>query len=190
MHPRLADLTDVLSERRAALLAAVAAVPADDLERRPTPDGWSVAEVVDHLARVEGGTARLLAKRVERARESGVGPDAGADPVRDRLAHLDVVGSPARREAPEAVRPRPGVSAESALAALRDSRDALLAMIRDAHDVDLSHVVATHAALGELDGYQWILFVAEHEARHARQIDVIREALAGRPEGAGDTTPG
>ena len=190
MHPRLADLTDLLAERRAALLAAVAAVPAADLERRPTPDGWSVAEIVDHLARVEGGTARLLTKRVERARESGVGPDEGADPVRDRLAHVDVAGSPTTREAPEIVRPRPGVSAESALAALRDSREALLGTLREADGVDLSRVVATHAALGELDGYQWILFVAEHEARHARQIDVVREALADRPEGAGDTRAG
>src|SRR5690349_18575693 len=136
MHPRLADLIDVLAERRSALLAAVASVPAPDLERRPTPDGWTVAEVLDHLARVEGGTARLLAKRVARARESGVGPDEGTDPVRDRLAHFDVAGSPTPRVAPELVRPAEGVRAESALAALQDSREALLATLRDADGVD------------------------------------------------------
>ena len=191
MHPRLTELADALSRHRAALLAAVAAVPAEDLERRPAADGWSVAEVLDHLARVEGGTARLLAKRVARARERGVGAATGDDSVLDRLDRFDVAGSPLPRVAPELVRPAPGVSAADALTALGASRGALLEMMRDADEVDLGEVKATHAALGELDGYQWLLFIGQHEARHARQIESIGRALAGDGrEGTGDTGRG
>jgi uncharacterized damage-inducible protein DinB len=183
MHPRLAELADALARHRAALLAAVAAVPTADLDRRPDADAWSVAEVLDHLARVEGGTARLLAKRVARARESGVGADPHDDSVLGRLDGFDVAHSPLPRVAPEMVRPASGVSAADALSALDASRQALLATLKDADGLDLTKVLATHAALGELDGYQWVLFIGQHEARHARQIAAIARALAG----VGDT---
>jgi hypothetical protein len=189
MHPRLAELTDVLAERRATLLAAVDAVPAAARERRPARDVWSVAELLDHLARVEGGTARLLAKRIARARESGVGPDPATDSVRRRLDRFDVAGSPVPRVAPEFVLPGEGVTTADALAALRTSRDALLATIRDADGVDLGQVHASHPALGELDGYEWLLFIGEHELRHARQLATIGAALAAGGR-SGDTPAG
>jgi hypothetical protein len=189
LHPRLAELTDLLDEHRATLLAVVDTVPAAERERRAVPDGWSVAEVLDHLARVEGGTARLLAKRIARARESGVGADAEVDSVRHRMDRYDVAGGGTRRVAPELVAPGAGATAADALAALRASREALLATIRDADGVDLAQVRATHAAFGELDGYQWLLFVGQHELRHARQIRAIQRALAGGAGGAGDSTP-
>ena len=190
-HPRLAELTALLADHRAALLAVVDTVPAAARERRPptAADAWSVAEVLDHLAKVEGGTARLLARRIARARESGVGADEGEDSVRDRMDRFDVAGGKVRRTAPELVAPQAGVAAADALAALAASREALLATIRDADGVDLTQVYATHGAFGELDGYQWLLFVGQHEARHTRQIAAVRDALAGGGE-PGDSATG
>jgi hypothetical protein len=190
MHPRLADLTDLLAAQRAELLAAVDTVPAAAREQRAAPDGWSVAQVLDHLARVEAGTARLLARRIARARESGVGADGGEGPVRDRMDRFDVVAGGSRRVAPEVVAPGPDVAAADALASLAASREALHATIRDADGVDLAQVHATHAAFGELDGYQWLLFIGQHELRHARQILAIRDQLADSVEGGGDTATG
>ena len=177
MHPRLAELTDDLARQRAALLAAIAAIPAEDLERRAAPDGWSVAEVVDHLSLVESGTARLLAKRAARAREAGCGPETRTDSVRGCMDRWSVVDTPARFQAPEAVRPRAGVTMEAALGALQAAREALLATIREVDGLDLTAVTAMHPAFGELDAYQWIVSTAQHEARHLRQIDAIAASL-------------
>jgi hypothetical protein len=132
----------------------------------------------------------LLAKRIARARESGVGADASTESVRHRLDGYDVADSPVLRVAPQLVRPAADARAADAVAALRASRDALLATIRDADGVDLGQVHATHAALGELDGYQWLLFIGEHEARHARQIGAIGEAVASGGRGSGDSRAG
>ena len=35
----------------------------------------------------------------------------------------------------------------------------------------------THLRFGELDLYQWILFVAEHEARHTAQVREVARQL-------------
>jgi hypothetical protein len=43
-----------------------------------------------------------------------------------------------------------------------------------------------HPALGELDLYQYILFIGQHEARHARQIVEIGELLEAGLTGAAD----
>lgn len=180
MHPRVAELADLLTRGRAALLAAVASVPADQLERRPTPDGWSVVEVLDHLMMVETGSARLLAKRLLRAREAGLGPETETSSVLDRLAGYDPAGGPARI-APEMVRPREGVTAESALQGLQEARETLMAVLRDGDGLALEQVTAVHPVIGDIDLYRWVLFIAKHEERHERQVRAIGAALAHDP---------
>jgi hypothetical protein len=179
MHPRVAELVDLLTRGRAALLASVASVPAEQLEQRPTPDAWSVAEIVDHLHMVESGSARLLAKRLQRAREQGLGPETEETSVLGRLDAYDIVGRP-NREAPQMVRPRPGVSAEAALTGLQEARDTLLAVLHEGDGLALRQVMANHPVIGEMDLYGWVVFIAQHEERHERQIRAVGEALAQR----------
>jgi len=180
MHPRLEELSAVLDRARAELRRAVDDV-ADELRERRPPDGsWSVAEVLDHLRVVEAGSAALLARRTLRAREAGVGPDPETDSVLGRLDDAGLLEPSVRRVAPEIVQPRADVTARQALAGLEASRAALDDAIRALDGVDASRVMLRHAALGELDGYQWLLFLAQHEMRHARQIRAIGAALRER----------
>ncbi|MDF1502874.1 DinB family protein [Roseisolibacter sp. H3M3-2] len=174
MHPRVSELVDHLTRGRAALLAAVAAVPADALSRAPRPGAWSPAQILEHLAKVEAGSASLLARRLARAKEAGLGPETDESSV---LAAPSSFGPDrAPREAPEIVRPTGEVDAETALARLQDSRAALLAVLDDGDGLALGQVTATHAALGELDLYGWARFIADHEAHHERQIRAIADA--------------
>jgi hypothetical protein len=175
----LAELSDFLARQRDALLDVVAGVPEADRDRRPAAGGWSIAEVLEHLRIVETGTATLLAKRAARAREAGVGADGDTSSVLGRLDHARVTESPDRLTAPELVRPSAEVRATDVLVGLETSRAALLDSIGQLDGVDPTRVTARHAVLGELDAYQWLLFVGQHEARHARQIARLGEALAG-----------
>jgi hypothetical protein len=59
----------------------------------------------------------------------------------------------------------------------RASRAELHDAIRAADGLALGSIRQTHARLGELDLYQWILFVGEHEARHVQQAAEIAEQL-------------
>ena len=84
LHPRIEELIEFLAQHRRRVHEAVASVPAELRERKPAPDRWSVAEVIEHLAMIEQRVAALLTKRVTGARASGVGPDhrPGTPPCR------------------------------------------------------------------------------------------------------------
>lgn len=75
LHPRIAELVDYAGRQRATLLSAVACVPEPLRDRRVEAGRWSVAEVLEHLHRVERSIARLLAHGLERARSEGIGPE-------------------------------------------------------------------------------------------------------------------
>ena len=177
MHPRLEELTALLDRARDELLRAVHAVPDDLRERRPADGRWSVAEVLEHLRVVEAGSAALLARRTLRAREAGVGPDPETSSVLGRLDGAGLLEPSVRRVAPEIVQPRADATVREALTGLEASRAALGETIRALDGVDGSQVKARHEALGELDGYQWLVFLAQHEMRHAGQIHAIAAAL-------------
>lgn len=178
MHPRLAQLLDYAELQRAALLAALEAVPGPLWTRRPDPDAWSVAEVLEHLHRVETGIARLVRRRLEEARAAGLGVETESDSL---LGSLDRFGLAERRRlvtAPEPVRPKGALPPAEAVAALAASRRELRDAAAEGDGLALGAVQAPHALLGPLTLYQWLLFVGQHEARHAAQIREIARRLA------------
>jgi hypothetical protein len=181
MHSSLQELADLLDAERDALLATWAQIPADARERRPAPDQWTPAELMEHLRMVESGSTRLLARRLERAREAGLGRETNAASRVDGLDQFDIADNPARYPAPEAVVPPADVRAEGVEAGLAESRDALRALLAAADGLALGEVRAMHLRFGDIDMYQWLLFLAQHERRHARQLGRMREMLVDEP---------
>jgi uncharacterized damage-inducible protein DinB len=174
MHPRLAEIVKYVDDRRADLESAASGLPYERWSERPAADSWSVAQVFDHLHLSEAGIARLLAKRIARAKEAGVGPERSDESVLHELDFFPVVDGP-KRQAPEIVVPRPEARAPEVHDALRRSRGDLHAALREGDGLALGEVTATHPALGVINLYQWVLFVGQHEARHTRQVaEIVR----------------
>lgn len=180
MHPRLAEIVDYLAESRAALVAAIADIPAERQDERVGEGVWTVGEVLDHLAIIERNVARLVERRAERARTEGVAQDADSSSLLSMLDHYRIDSTERRLDAPEQVRPRAGATAATAIASLAESRRALLAAIERADGLDLSALRARHPILGELDLYAWLLLIGKHERRHVLQLAGLRAALATR----------
>lgn len=169
----IAALRESLTADRSTLHAAVDRVPTALRARRPAPDRWSVQDVLEHLAIIEGRAATLVRALIDSA--PAADPSSAADPTavdRTRLANRD-----AKVMAPDPIQPTGTMSADAALASLERSRADLLAALQAADGKDLSKVTRQHPALGTLDGYQWILAIGAHEMRHALQIDEIGQAL-------------
>ena len=181
MHPRTAEILDHLERHRVAFRETVERVPPELRERRPAADRWSPAEVVDHLATLEGRLTAMLTKQIAAARAAGVGRDPDESPVLPGTRMHLALDRRRKIESPEAVRPREGIAAAAALAALEQARERLVALVREADGLDLSTVSYPHPVFGPLDGYQWLAFIGTHEARHAAQIE---ECVA--EMGAGD----
>jgi uncharacterized Fe-S cluster-containing MiaB family protein len=91
MHPRLAQLVEYATIQRRALLDAVSSVPEHLQNERMPPGTWSIADVLEHLHRVESGIARLLVRTIERGREAGVPEERETGSLLDRLDGYDLL---------------------------------------------------------------------------------------------------
>ena len=178
MHSRLAELSEHLALQRRTLLDVASTVPADSWQTRPG-DGetWSVSEVLEHLYRVERGAAAVLTKRIAKARDAGHAEETETSSVLGTLDQFRVSDVDRRQVAPELVRPTENPDRTTVERWLAESRAALDAAIASGEGLALGTIRHTHLRFGELDLYQWLLFVAEHEKRHTAQLREIARQL-------------
>ena len=177
MHARLAETMSFVEEKRRELLESVEGVPGERLCRRASPDAWSAAEILDHLRVVESGIARLIMKRVGQAKNAGIGKETSTDSV---MASFDRHGATLESsilQAPAAIHPKANIDISEALDGLASSREALRVAAVAANEVPLGEIKHTHPILGELDLYQWIIFLGQHEGRHKKQIDRTLQSI-------------
>lgn len=180
LHPRIEELLEYLAEHRRALHEAVASVPPSLRERKPAPDRWSVAEVVEHLSLVEHRVAALLARQVAAARANGAGPDPDTSSIVSTYVNPNAVVDRTKRiSAPELVQPTGTFDAAAGTEALVQARAAMKSSLQNANGVNLEPLMATHPALGPLNMYHWVVSLALHDDRHAAQIREIGQSLAG-----------
>ena len=177
MHPRLSEVAWYVEERRRELLVAAAVLPEEQWTVRPADGCWSVSEVLEHLHRVERGSARLIGKLSSEARAAGHPLERDDGSVLDSLAFAQITDRSHRVPAPERVRPEGGWTRTAALAAIAGSRAELQRAFAAADGLALGSLRHPHPTLGELDLYQWILFIGQHEARHASQLTDIVGAI-------------
>ena len=183
MHQRLAEVMEYAEQKREALLDSFAGVGEERLARQPVEGAWSVAQILEHLRRTEGSVARLIAKRVADARANGLGEETSTDSVLSTLDHLNLETSQARIEAPAIVQPVEQKEMPQILAGLELSRNALRAAAESADGLAIGEIRQIHPILGELNLYQWIVFVGQHEGRHTKQIERTLRAIPNDVDG-------
>jgi hypothetical protein len=96
-----------------------------------------------------------------------------------------VIDRAVRREAPEPVRPGESLEPETVVAGLHRTREDLYKAVALLDGLALGDIHWSHPLFGDLDLYQYILFIGQHEARHAMQIADVGRA---REAGATDAT--
>jgi len=175
MHSRIAEALDYLDTERADLLTAVELVPGELRERAPATDRWSVAQVLQHLTIIESRIVPLIHKLVTGARAAGLGPELETSSILNTRHAAKIADRSFRVTAPEETVPPSDVSAVVAWKALEESRKALREAVVSGDGLALSEVKYPHPVLGEINLYQWILFVGSHEVRHTAQVREIAE---------------
>lgn len=175
-HPRLAELFGYLDRQQANLIASVHAVPDDRRAERPAPDRWSVTEVVEHLAMVEGRLGAMIGTMLREA-----APRLGAE--RDDSAILPTLNPDRALDRSRALVAREGtvptgtMSADAGLAAIDEARGALKRSLLEVDGLALGDVERAHPAFGTMSLYGWIAFVGAHMGRHALQVREVAESL-------------
>jgi uncharacterized damage-inducible protein DinB len=142
---------------------------------KPTPDAWSVAEILEHLSKVDRALVNRIDKLVAELEETGTctactnffpfSMNSIAERARDQ-----------KFKSPEPVLPITGFSIQESIVKLQASRADLVAMQPRLEARDLSETTFPHFVFGQLNIYQWLAFFGMHENRHRKQIDRLMAA--------------
>lgn len=179
-NPRLGEIGAFLDRHRADLVSAARAVPADGWTERVTPEGWSAAEILDHLRVVEHGTLGLLEKVIPEACAAGHPRETERASVIDPTFVAARLDRSTRLVAPARAMPTRAPDLETGLEALATGRTRLLEAMRTGDGLALGTIEWPHPTLGVLNLYQWLILLGAHEARHAAQLREIAAAFAPR----------
>lgn len=138
---------------------------------KPAPDRWSVAEVAEHIALSESTIFGLVQKLMQ----SPAAPEKREQVKgKDQIILERMPDRSHKAQAPEFLRPMGRWATEADVAkAFEDSRKATMDYIRTTND-DLRDHFFDHPVFGTMDGYQWLLLISGHSARHTAQIEEVK----------------
>jgi DinB superfamily len=162
-----------------SLQSTVLPLSAKQRTLQPATGQWSVAEIVEHLAKVEPDVMRViesLTRKAEGRVQGGAAAPWSAIALSDDLANNEV-GKIRTRPSYE---PSSTIPLEDSLDSLWNVQTALVNLRPRLERLDLSGISFPHATLGSLSLGQWIAFLGIHERRHLGQIVSVTAALTRR----------
>jgi uncharacterized damage-inducible protein DinB len=165
-----------LRETQENLLRATRNLSPTQLQYKPAPDRWSVAECLEHLAFTEGLVLNNINNALERPADSST-PGMSDNGVMQLVADRSN-----RRMAPEPIAPAGRWSHDQVVGEFESARKRTLDFVATT-SAQLRQHTFPHPMLGTIDCYQWLLLVGAHGERHRAQAEEII-ADAGFPRAA------
>jgi hypothetical protein len=165
-----------LEETRKKFIESIDGLTAAQWTFKAGPDRWSIAEAAEHIAISESTILQMVNSKIMAA------PPAPAEAERlpDQKVLAMLVDRSSRFQAPEMLKPTNRWATREALVKdFNAARDKTIAYVKETKD-DLRGHAAPHPVLKLLDGYQWVLLIGGHSARHTAQIEEVK-ADAGYP---------
>jgi DinB family protein len=158
-----------LVDSRNGVQEAVTGLTEAQLNFKPSPFRWSIAEIIEHLAIAE---ERLNDGVFEQLKNSPASSQDRDPRSIDEMILSKVPDRSAKFQAPDVVRPTGRWTVKTALEHFLTARAKTITFLQTAPDLRRHQM--NHPALGPLDGYQWALAVAAHSERHTRQIAEVK----------------
>lgn len=153
-------------------LKSIAGLSEKQWRFKPAPDRWSVAEVAEHITVAETTIMGLIQHPLM---QSPAAPEKREQVKgKDQLILEKMPDRSHKAQAPEMLRPTGRWATEGELTkAFEDARKANMDYVRTTND-DLRDHFFNHPAFGMLDGYQWLVLLGTHTARHTAQIEEVK----------------
>jgi len=153
-------------------LQSIAGLSVKQWTFKSAPDRWSVAEVAEHIVVSESTIAGLVQNQIM---QSPAAPEKRElVKGKDQTIMQQVTDRSHKGKAPEMLKPTGRwATREELTKAFEDARKANMDYVRTTND-DLRDHFFDHPAFGTLDGYQWLLLLSGHSARHTAQIEEVK----------------
>ncbi len=173
LPPAVETLWNELQAVRQKVLKEAEGLSQAQADWRPSPEDWSVGEILHHLTLAEINTGKLTTKLIKEADAAGklasYPPDLTAFPPFPAMP-------PGPMEAPPVVRPEKGHAIGQLLADMRGTRERSRQSIERLGSVDPRPLTWKHFALGDLNLAQWWVLQARHDADHLQQLQAVKTA--------------
>lgn len=169
-------LVDHLKKTEAAFLKSIDGVSDAQWTWKSAPDRWSVAETAEHITKAED----MLRGMVEGMMKTPAAPDLLAKTKgKEEVILKNIPDRSKKATAPEPLVPKGSFASKAALIeAFKAARAKTLAIAGGT--TDLRAYAQPGLPVGDVDAYQFVLFLSAHTERHTKQIDEVK-ATAGYP---------
>lgn len=156
-----------LHASRKMLIDAASGLSQAQLNWKASPDRWSIAEVVEHLAVTETFLFGLYQQTAGSASVAGAKSNVSDEDFLKSIRTRDQ-----KFKAPEPALPKKSFpTTDAALAAFKERRDKAIAYVESTQDQDLRLKIVPQMGM---DAYQIFLMIAGHTQRHVAQIDEVK----------------
>ena len=165
-------LVNHLEKTRASLVEATKGLSAAQLNFKPGPFRWSVAQCVEHLALSESFLFQRATENVLKAPAQPTRKSREQMVEGDNFLLKNIPDRSSRFQAPEPIRPgRQSTSAgtQQGLPEFLSARGRTIEYVKTTQE-DLRGHCADFPLLKCMDAYQWILLLSAHTDRHLAQL--------------------
>lgn len=159
-----ARVLELLRRSSSELQESVLGIEPAEAARRPADGGWTIAEIVEHVAVAE---EQMYTALTTRYREM---PEANHNTEKEQTILRAALDRSRKVISPEVSKPtgRFGTLA-AGLAHFRDCRARTVAYVEQCRD-DLRRRTVKHPIAGVVTDYEYLTILALHPSRHAEQI--------------------
>lgn len=151
-------------ETRNELIDLIKSLNEEELNTAAPSGGWTVAQVVEHLAVAEVNFLKLVDHAI-RQRRIGRSDVKDFSIVRDRSVKMKAP------QDPPAIRR----NSDECLSILQHSRNKTQIFLAEHEDIE--QYIVSHPRFGDIPATSVFTLIAEHENRHIEQIKEILESL-------------
>jgi hypothetical protein len=162
---------EMLQNSRDKLLTELDGLTNAQLSFKPSPDKWSIAEVVEHIGLAEMGIGQIIQQTLKAPIDSAKRKEIKVtdEQIRQRLTNRS-----GKAQSPEIIKPTGRFSnIKKAIGFFTNARNKNIEFIQSTKD-DLRNRYWQHPATGVIDLYQSILLISAHCERHTVQIKEVK----------------
>ncbi len=160
-----------LNDTKADFVSQLTGLSDAQLNFRPAPSRWTIAEIAEHIVLSEG----LIFDSVTNTAMKSTPPE-GKDNfrVRDVGIMLAITNRSQRFQAPEVLKPAArSKTRDELIANFEKARNATIEFMK-ANKADLRNTFMENPLMGMIDSFQWFLFMNGHADRHLAQLKEVK----------------
>ncbi len=159
-----------LNDTKAEFVKEVTGLSNAQLNFRPAPNRWTIAEVAEHIILSEGAIFGLIEGQILKS----PAVEGSVYRAKDKGVILAITNRAEKFTAPEMLKPNAQFKTrEDLLSNFEKARNKSIDFVK-ANKVNMRNHFFENPLMGMIDGYQWLLFATGHSERHLAQLKEVK----------------